>query len=123
METRKKIVLVDDDTVELNVLRIRFEVEGYSTITASDGEEGLKKIKQEKPDLVILDLMLPKINGYELCRMLKFDDPYKKIPVIILSGLERQQEREKAVQAGADAYFVKPPDMGLLLFKIKEFLG
>ena len=66
--------------------------------------------------------MLPKINGFEVCRMLKFDDAYKDIPIIVLSALGQQSDREKAVQCGADAYFIKPFDLGLLVTKIESLL-
>ncbi len=123
MNEAKKILVVEDDLVTQRILAARLEINGYKVITASDGEEGLKKARNEKPDLVMLDLMLPKMTGYEVCRMLKFDDKYKKIPIIVLSALDRQDEREKAVKAGADAVFVKPFDLELLLVKIREFVS
>lgn len=123
MSGTKKILVVEDDLITQRILLARLEITGYDVITASDGEEALNKARKENPDLVILDLMLPKITGYEACRMLKFDDKYKQIPIIVLSSLDRQDEREKAVRAGADAYFIKPFDLKLLLTKIKDFLG
>ena len=123
MNGAKKILVVEDDLVTQRVLSARLEINGYEVITAQDGEEGLKKARKENPDLVMLDLMLPKMTGYEVCRMLKFDDKYKKIPIIVLSALDQQDEREKAVKAGADAVFVKPFDLELLLVKIREFVG
>ena len=123
MNGAKKILVVEDDLVTQRVLSARLEINGYEVITAQDGEEGLKKARKENPDLVTLDLMLPKMTGYEVCRMLKFDDKYKKIPIIVLSALDQQDEREKAVKAGADAVFIKPFDLELLLVKIKEFIS
>ncbi len=123
MNGAKKILVVEDDLVTQRVLSARLEINGYEVITAQDGEEGLKRARKENPDLVMLDLMLPKMTGYEVCRMLKFDDKYKKIPIIVLSALDRQDEREKAVKAGADAVFVKPFDLELLLVKIREFIS
>ncbi|MCQ9208784.1 MAG: response regulator, partial [Omnitrophica bacterium] len=122
MDQAKKILVAEDDLVTQRMLSIRLEINGYNVVTAQDGEEALKKAKEEKPDLLLLDLMMPKMTGYEVCRMLKFDDKYKNIPIIVLSALERQDEREKAVKAGADAVFVKPFDLELLLVKIKEFI-
>lgn len=119
----KKILVVEDDLVTQKVLSARLEITGYDVITAVDGEEALNKARKENPDAVVLDLMLPKMTGYEVCRMLKFDDKYKRIPIIILSSLDQQDEREKAVKAGADAYFIKPFDLKLLLAKIEDFLG
>lgn len=123
MSETKKILVVEDDLVTQRVLSARLEINGYEVITAQDGEEGLRKARSEKPDLVMLDLMLPKMTGYEVCRMLKFDDKYKKIPIIILSSLDQQDEKEKAVKAGADTYVIKPFDLELLLVKIKDFIG
>ncbi len=123
MSEVKKILVVDDDLVSQRVVSVRLEISGYEVITAEDGEEGLKKAREEKPDLLILDLMMPKMNGYEVCRMLKFDDKYKDIPIIVLSSLDQQDEREKAIKGGADAYFIKPFDLELLLAKIKSFIG
>lgn len=123
MGESKKILVVEDDLVTQRMLSARLEITGYDVITASDGEEALNKARKENPDLLILDLMLPKMTGYEVCRMLKFDDKYKKIPIIILSSLDQQDEREKAVKAGADTYVIKPFDLELLLVKIKDFIG
>jgi len=120
---QKKILVVEDDLITQKIVSVRLEINDYQVDTARDGEEALSKVKEEPPDLILLDLMMPKINGYEVCRMLKFDDKYKDIPVIVLSALDRQDEREKAVSSGADAVFIKPFDLGLLLVKIKELLG
>ena len=120
---QKKILVVEDELITQRILSARLEINDYTVITAQDGEEALKKVKEETPDLPILDLMIPKINGYEVCRMLKFDEKYKDIPIIVLSSLNQQQEREKAIKSGADAYFIKPFDLELLLVKIREFMG
>ncbi len=119
----KKILLVDDEPEMVEMVKMRLEAHGYEIITANDGLGGLEKARNENPDLILLDLMLPKMTGYEVCRMLKFDDKYKKIPIIVLSALDQQDEREKAVKAGADTVFVKPFDLELLLVKIREFVG
>ncbi len=120
---QKKILVVEDELITQRILSARLEINDYTVITAQDGEEALRKVKEETPDLLILDLMIPKIDGYEVCRMLKFDDKYKDIPIIVLSSLNQQQEREKAIKSGADAYFIKPFDLELLLVKIREFMG
>ena len=118
----KKILIVEDDAEIRMALSIRMEVNDFEVITANDGEEGLEKARKEKPDLILLDLMIPKITGFEVCRMLKFDDNYKNIPIIILSALDQQGEREKAIQNGADAYFIKPFELELLIVKIRSLL-
>lgn len=118
----KKILVVEDEGMIQQVLAMRLKVNHFQVLLAGDGEEGLAMIRKEKPDLVVLDLMLPKVNGYELCRMIKFDEALKSIPVIILSALERSIDRERASEAGADAYFIKPFDLSLLVVKINELL-
>jgi len=122
MNDKKKILAVDDEQVTLKLLSIRLGINGFDVITAADGAAGLERARKDKPDLIVLDLMLPNINGFEVCRMLKFDDAYKNIPVIILSALHDQKERDRAVECGADAYFIKPFDLDLLLSKIRNLL-
>ncbi len=119
----KKILVVDDEQDIRKVLAMRLKINGFTVIMAGDGQEGLEKARSENPDLILLDLMLPKINGYELCRLLKFDDRYKRIPIIILSALHEQLDRQKAAEHGADSFFLKPFDFDLLLFKIKSLLN
>ncbi len=123
MGNEKKIIIVDDDLVAQRILSVRLEINGYSVIIAQDGEEAIEKTKKEKPDLMVLDLMIPKMNGYEVCRMLKFDDNYKDMPIIILSALHLQQDRDKAVESGADACFLKPFDLDLFLTKVESLIG
>ena len=122
MPTPKKILLVDDEADLASILSMRLIVCGYTVIVASNGEQALELAKREMPDLLVTDLLLPKINGYEVCRMLKMDDRFKQLPIIVTSALHEQPEREQAVESGADAYFVKPFDMGLFLVKVNELL-
>jgi len=120
---RKRILVVDDEEDILNVLRFRLEANNYEVLVASDGQEGLNKARSEKPDLMILDLMLPKIDGYKVCRMLKFDEAYKAIPIIIFTARAQKQDEELGMEMGADAYISKPFEPEILLGKIKELLG
>ena len=119
MAVQVKVLLCEDNDDIRKILFMRLEVAGYRVTQARDGEEAMDSIKKEKPDIVVLDLMMPKISGFEVCRMMKFDDQYKEIPIIILSALDRQRDREKAFEDGADAYFIKPFDLGLLINKIE----
>ena len=118
----KTILVVEDEEDIRTLLAMRLKVSHFQVLTAGDGDEGLAVIREKKPDLVILDLMLPKITGYELCRMIKFDEALKSIPVIIHSSLERQVDRDRASEAGADAYFIKPFELDLLIVKINQLL-
>lgn len=119
----KKILIVDDEENIVTMVEARLMGNGYDVITANDGQEGLAKARSEKPDLIILDIMLPKIDGYKVCRMLKFDEQYKHIPVILFSARTQDSDLETGKQQGADAYITKPFQPEALLSKIKELLS
>ncbi len=123
MGDAKKILLADDDLTMQQTMSVRLEIEGYEVISAQDGEDAIQKARKEKPALIIMDLMMPKINGYEACQMLKFDEDCKNIPIIVLSALDRQDEKEKALEAGADSYFIKPFDLASLVDKVRQFVS
>jgi DNA-binding response OmpR family regulator len=117
-----KILLVDDDKDLIELIKIPLEIKGYQTLVVYDGQEGYQKACEEKPDLILLDLMLPKMDGYRVCQKLKSDEKYKKIPVIMLTARTQDLERIMAKELGADAYFMKPFELKLLLAKIQELL-
>jgi len=119
---KKKILLVDDEHDLVHVVEFRLKSAGYEIITAYDGQEALDKARSEKPDLIILDLMLPKIDGYKVCRTLKFDDKYKNIPVILFTAMAQETDKKMGDEVGADAYATKPFDPKVLLGKIEELL-
>ena len=123
MDKKIKILISEDNPDIRKILVMRLEINGYDVIQAKDGEEAVDKIKKDRPALVILDLMMPKISGFEVCRMIKFDDKYKDMPIIVLSALDQQADRERAIENGADAYFIKPFDLELLLSKIKSLVS
>ena len=118
----KKILVVDDEKALVETIRIRLEANGYEVDAGYDGMEAIEKARKNNPDLIILDLMLPKLNGYQVCRMLKFDEDYKNIPIIILTGRDGEVDREMGGKVGAEAYITKPFDAPVLLAKIKELL-
>ncbi len=119
---KKKILLVDDEPNIVMVVEARLKANNYEVITAANGEEALTKAREEKPDLIILDLMLPKIDGYQVCRLLKFDKNYSNIPIILLTAKGQREDREWGEKAGADAYITKPFEAAVLLGKIKELV-
>ncbi|MCX5715008.1 MAG: response regulator [Candidatus Omnitrophica bacterium] len=119
----KKILLVDDEPHIITMLENRMKHAGYEVITASDGQEGLTKAQKEKPDLIILDLMLPKLDGYKVCRMLKFDEKYKHIPIIMFSARAQEGDKKMGEEVGADGYVIKPFEPQVLLGKIKDLLA
>ena len=120
--SKKKILLVDDEKDMVYAVKLQLETHDYEVITAQDGQEGLEKARHEKPDLIILDLMLPKIDGYKVCRMLKFDEKYKNIPVLMFTARIQQSDEKLGYEVGADAYLTKPFEPESLLKKIKELL-
>ncbi len=120
----RKILFVEDESVLQKTFEETLRKEGYEMISALDGEVGFNLAKKEKPDLILLDLVLPKINGFEVLKKLKEDPETKKIPVIILTNLERMSDIDKALESGAAAYLVKV-DYSLeeVVEKIKKILG
>ena len=119
----KKILLVDDEVGLVDMMKMRLEANNYDVITAFDGNEALEKAKKENPDLIILDLMLPKMDGYKVCGLLKTDTRYSKIPIIIFSAMAQEKDKKLAEEVKADTYITKPFDPQVLLSKIKELLG
>ena len=105
---KKKILLVEDEKVLIETVTLRLEANGYEVIPAYDGFEGLEKAKKEKPDLIILDLMLPKMDGYKVCGLLKADTRYNKIPIIMFTARAQESDKKMGKEVGADAYITKP---------------
>jgi DNA-binding response OmpR family regulator len=120
---KKKILVVEDEIELVKAVEVRLKQAGYEVLTAYDGVDGLEKAKKDKPDLVILDLMLPKMDGYKVCGLLKADARYSKIPVILFSARVQESDEQVGKEVGADAYITKPFDPRALLGKIKELLG
>ena len=118
-ESRPRILVVDDEPDLLTVLKIGLESEGYDVLTAVDGEQGLALARQFMPDLLVLDLMLPRLDGYKVCRALKFDERYKKIPIFILSARSGETDRRLALELGADEFHSKPYNMRDLVGRIR----
>ena len=119
----KKILIVEDYPHIVDVLKIRLESAGYQVVAAGDGQEGLNLARSEKPDLIMLDVMLPKINGYKVCRFLKFDAKYKNIPIFLLTARGKPEDIETGKATGADEYIIKPYDPQELLALIRRYLA
>jgi len=120
---RKKILVVDDEVALVEILKMRLEVKGYEVITAYDGPEALEKSRSESPDLILLDLMLPKLDGYRVCKMLKFDEKYQDIPIIMLTALAQESDKKLGLEIGADLYMTKPFESDQLMAAIEKLLG
>ena len=117
-----KILIVDDEATFVKLAQIKIEAEGHEVITATDGKEGLEKAKSEKPDLIILDVVMPKIDGYQICRSLKKDAKFKKIPIILFTGKAKDNFQVVGQKVGANVFMRKSADFFDLLAKIEELL-
>ena len=120
--SQAKILVVDDEADLVETIRFSLELGGYNVLVASNGEEGLNLARQEKPDLILLDLMLPKLDGYKVCRLLKFDERYKQIPILMLTAKTQEKDKILGKETGANEYITKPFDMDELMAKIKSYL-
>jgi len=118
----RRLLLVEDDAEMQLALKLRFESAGFEVITANEGLEALRKGREEHPQVILLDLMLPKLNGYEVCRLLKFDQKFAHIPILVFTARSRREDRELGFAAGADAYVTKPFEGKALIAKIEELL-
>jgi len=113
-----KLLLVEDNEMNRDMLSRRLERKGYELIMAKDGGEGVELAKSEMPDLILMDMSLPVLDGWEATRIIKADDATRKIPVIALTAHAMSGDREKAIEAGCDEYDTKPIDLPRLLGKI-----
>ncbi len=104
----KRILVVDDEPQLVELVQMRLEANHYDVITASDGPEGLEKARTAQPDLIVLDIMLPHLNGYEVCTMLKQDTRYRHIPIVMCTAKTQAKDEQTARDCGADAYLRKP---------------
>ncbi len=120
--SKKRILVVDDEPDFLMAIKAMLEVNGFEVLAATDGQEGLSVARLEKPDLIVLDLMLPKMDGYKVCRFLKFDEKYRMIPIIMLTARGQEDDKQLGKEMGADFYIVKSERPEILLKKINEFL-
>ena len=119
----KRILVVDDDGVMSQFVQLRLKEAGFEVIIANDGEEGLQKTKELKPDLIVLDLHMPKMHGYALCKAVRADPAISGMKVVITSGKGYPVDIKAAKDAGADKYLVKPYPIQELLTAIEDLLG
>jgi len=119
---KKKILIIEDQAMIVEMLKMRLEANNYEVITAADGQEGLEKAHKHHPSLIILDVMLPKMNGYQVCQLLKKDPKYSKIPIVISSGRTPEEIKKVGQEIGADAYVCKPYEAEVLLSKMNALL-
>ena len=117
-----KILIVEDNEMNRDMLSRRLERKGYEVVMAEDGQKGVDMSKSESPNLILMDLSLPVMDGWEATSTIKADNDTKDIPIIVLTAHAMQGDREKALEAGADEYDTKPIDFKRLLGKIKDFI-
>jgi len=118
----KKILIVDDEEFFIEPIKLLLERNGYEVIKANDGMLGLIAARTQNPDLILLDLMLPGINGYQVCRLLKYDEKYKHIPMMIVSAKDTEKDKQLGKACGADLYLTKPLNYMDLVKQIGEIL-
>ncbi len=119
----KRILVVDDEPEILELLRIRLGKEGYEVITCSTGEDCIRKAEELQPDLIMLDVLLPGLSGYEVSRRLKANVVTKDIPIIMVTALMGEDAEAKGIQRGAEFFISKPFDPEELLTRVKALIG
>lgn len=119
----KRILAVDDEARVLALIQKRLEFAGYEVITAVNGTEALHKARSERPNLIVLDLMLPGLNGYQVCRLLKNDETCRDIPILMLSSRSQETDITEGMRMGADDYMTKPYDSDKFIARVQSLLA
>ena len=119
----KRILVVDDEMYIVNILDFTLAGEGWEVISANNGEDALRTLLKFEPDLVILDVMMPRIDGIEVCRAIKAREESANTPVILLSAKDRDKDRDEGLEAGADLYLTKPFSPGRLVEEIRNLMN
>ncbi len=120
--SKAKVLVVDDSPTELKMMSEPFVTDGYDVITAIDGEDALEKTTHEKPDLIVLDVIMPKLNGFQVCRKVKTSTELKDIKIILLTSKDQESDKFWGKKQGADAYITKPFSVDELLATAKKLL-
>lgn len=123
MNDLKTILLVEDNEDNLVVYRTILEHVGYRVIEARDGEEGVSRARDQQPDLILMDISIPKIDGWEATQRLKADEGTREIPIIALTAHALEEDRQKAIQAGCDGYLAKPVEPRRVVQEVERFVG
>ena len=122
MRTPSRILIVDDNPTNVKVLQTRLAAEGYEVLTAADGEEGLAAARQHTPDLILLDVMMPKLDGFEVCRRLRADAAFPFTPIIMVTAMADSKDVIAGLEAGGDEYLTKPVDHAALAARVRSML-
>ena len=118
----KKILIVDDEQDIVESLKFVLETSGYTCYSAYNGEDGLRLAKEIIPDLMILDVMMPKINGFKISRLLKFDNKYKNIPILMVTARTQEEDKLIGEETGADEYITKPFELDDIVKRVDKYL-
>jgi DNA-binding response OmpR family regulator len=119
---KNKILIIDDDPVIVKLASVVLKARNYDVVSASNGDDGLTMVKSENPDLILLDISMPTISGYEVCQRLKTDKYTEKIPIIMLTSEDYTEAVERAFKVKADDYIVKPINLSILVKKIDKLI-
>jgi adenylate cyclase len=122
VRTPPRILIVDDNPTNVKVLQTRLAAEGYEVVTAADGEEGLAAARQHAPDLILLDVMMPKLDGFEVCRRLRADAAFPFTPIILVTAMADSKDVIAGLEAGGDEYLTKPVDHAALAARVRSML-
>lgn len=122
MTNPARILIADDNPDNIEIFRTRLSLHGYEILTASDGEEAVAAVREHHPDLILLDVMMPKMNGVEACRLIKSDERLPFMPVIMITAKSSPRDVVTALDAGADEYLIKPVDHSALVARVKSML-
>ncbi len=123
MKENKQILLVEDDLYSAETLKFALEAKGNNVAMATNGKDALVMVNNEQPQLIILDVMMPKMDGYHFCRLLKFDARFKEIPIIIVSSKIQDADIEMGLACGANEYIAKPYDLNMLINTVEKYLN
>jgi len=120
--TPTRILVADDDPVILRLLQVNFGLEGFEVHTATRGEEALERAREAPPDVILLDVMMPGLDGWEVCRKLKEDSRFTDTPIVFLSARAQDEDRKKGYGLGVSAYVTKPFDPGRLVDLVRRLV-
>jgi len=117
-----KVLIVDDDPDIVTALKFSLELEQIKTVEAYDGEQALASVERDAPDLILLDAMLPQVNGYNIARLLKFNEGLRDTPIFMVTARAQQEDRQLGKEIGVDEYITKPFEMGEVIALVKRYL-
>ncbi|MEE9316426.1 MAG: response regulator [bacterium] len=123
MTDKKQLLLVEDDLYSSETLKFALEAKGHEVIMVTNGRDALNLVREKPPQLVILDIMIPKMDGYHLCRLLKFDARFKHIPIIIVSAKIQDADKQLGLACGGNEYVTKPYDINNLINLVERYIS